>query len=634
MKVLKKGYKDTEVGVIPTDWQIRNIANSCSIKARIGWQGLTKSEYQKFGEFILITGTDFKNGAISWETCSFVSKYRYEQDRYIQVQIGDVLITKDGTIGKVASVNELPYPSTLNSGVFVVRPLDKDIDKIFLSLIFKSKYFDDFLDKLIAGSTINHLYQKDFVSFNFPIPSKQEQQAIAEALSDIDALINALNKQIEKKKNIKQGAMQELLTGKKRLQGFADKWEEITLEKIAGNYSNRFIDGDWIESPYIIDSGVRLIQTGNIGVGHFKENNNKRFISESSFNLLNCKEVFSGDILICRLAEPAGRACIVPDLKEKMITSVDVTIFRPLESLYDKYFISYIINTDKWFKDIAERCGGTTRTRIARSKLGTVKLMLPPTKEEQSAIAQILTDMDNEIEQLEKKRDKYLNIKSGMMQQLLTGQVRLINTTSCSEAQEAEIKNYSTDNKKKHSKQFDEAVIISFLVDKFGSAVEPLSRFMYTKLSYLIHRKHDCIVVDYKKFAAGPYNPKSRYGGPEKIGKENGYFDLVKNIKDYDAFIPQQNIQEAVDYFTQWYGTDIQNWIEQFRHYKPWNLETLATVDMAINDLEEKGVKATVNSVKTYLSSIPKWKAKLDKPHFSDMHIQRAINESIRLFKI
>lgn len=205
-------------------------------------------------------------------------------------------------------------------------------------------------------------------------------------------------------------------------------------------------------------------------------------------------------------------------------------------------------------------------------------IQIPSTKKEQIAIAQILIDMDNEIEQLEKKRDKYLNIKSGMMQQLLTGQVRLKNATSCSEAQEVEIKNYSTDNKKKHSKQFDEAVIISFLVDKFGSTAEPLSRFMYTKLSYFIHRKHDCIVIDYKKFAAGPYNPKSRYGGPEKIGKKNEYFDLVKDNKGYDAFIPQKKIQEAVDYFIQWYGADIQKWIEEFRKCKPWDLETLATV--------------------------------------------------------
>ncbi len=295
-------------------------------------------------------------------------------------------------------------------------------------------------------------------------------------------------------------------------------------------------------------------------------------------------------------------------------------------------FIYYLMLTKK--EELLKNASGSTFLEISSKKVRNIEISIPKSKQEQTAIAQILTDMDNEIEQLEKKRDKYLNIKSGMMQQLLTGQVRLINTTSCSEAEEAEIKNYSTDNKKKHSKQFDEAVIIGFLVDKFGSAAEPLSRFMYTKLSYLIHRKYDCAVVDYKKFAAGPYNPKSRYGGPEKIGKKNEYFDLVKDTKGYDAFIPQKKIQEAVDYFIQWYGADIQKWIEEFRKCKPWDLETLATVDMAINDLEEKGVKVTVSTVKTYLSSIPKWKAKLDKPHFSDVHIQRAINESIRLFKI
>lgn len=611
MRELKKGYKDTEIGVIPEDWKIDVVENLASVTTG----NKNTQDNKPLGKYPFFVRS---------QEIEKIDTYSYD---------GEAVLTAGDGVGTGKVFHYVKGKFDFHQRVYKISDFRNNMNGYYFYLYF-SNYFYGQVMQMTAKSSVDSVRREMITKMTILLPPIEEQQAIAEALSDIDDLINALNKQIEKKKHIKQGAMQELLTGKKRLQGFADKWEEITLEKIAGNYSNRFIDGDWIESPYIVDSGVRLIQTGNIGVGHFKENNNKRFISESSFNLLNCKEVFSGDILICRLAEPAGRACIAPDLKEKMITSVDVTIFRPLESLYDKYFISYIINTDKWFKDIAERCGGTTRTRIARSKLGTVKLMLPPTKEEQSAIAQILTDMDNEIEQLEKKRDKYLNIKSGMMQQLLTGQVRLINTTSCSEVQEAEIKNYSTDNKKKHSKQFDEAVIISFLVDKFGSAVEPLSRFMCTKLSYLIHRKHDCIVVDYKKFAAGPYNPKSRYGGPEKIGKENGYFDLVKNIKGYDAFIPQQNIQEAVDYFTQWYGTDIQDWIEQFRHYKPWDLETLATVDMAINDLEEKGVKATINSVKTYLSSIPKWKAKLNKPHFSDMHIQRAINESIRLFKI
>ncbi|MBD8387424.1 restriction endonuclease subunit S [Dysgonomonas sp. BGC7] len=611
MKKLKKGYKDTDIGIIPEDWEIDVVGNLASVTTG----NKNTQDNKPLGKYPFFVRS---------QEIEKIDTYSYD---------GEAVLTAGDGVGTGKVFHYVKGKFDFHQRVYKISDFRNNMNGYYFYLYF-SNYFYGQVMQMTAKSSVDSVRREMITKMAILLPPLKEQQAISEALSDIDALISALNKQIEKKKNIKQGAMQELLTGKKRLQGFADKWEEITLEKIAGSYSNRFIDGDWIESPYIVDSGVRLIQTGNIGVGHFKENNNKRFISESSFNLLNCKEIFGGDILICRLAEPAGRACIAPDLKEKMITSVDVTIFRPLESLYDKYFISYIINTDKWFKDIAERCGGTTRTRIARSKLGTVKLILPSTKEEQTAIAQILTDMNNEIEQLEKKRDKYLQIKSGMMQQLLTGQIRLMNTTSCSETQEVEIKNYSTDNKKKHSKQFDEAVIVSFLIDKFGSTTEPLSRFMYTKLSYFIHRKHDCVVVDYKKFAAGPYNPKSRYGGPEKIGKENGYFDLIKDAKGYDAFVPQKNIQEAVDYFTQWYGTDIQKWIEQFRQYKPWDLETLATVDMAINDLEEKGVKATVSIVKTYLSSIPKWKGKLDKPHFSDVHIQRAINESIRLFKI
>ena len=481
MKVLKKGYKDTEVGVIPTDWQIRNIANSCSIKARIGWQGLTKSEYQKFGEFILITGTDFKNGTICWETCSFVSKYRYEQDRYIQVQIGDVLITKDGTIGKVAFVNELPYPSTLNSGVFVVRPLDKDIDKTFLSLIFKSKYFDDFLDKLIAGSTINHLYQKDFVSFNFPIPSKQEQQAIAETLSDIDALIDVLNKQVEKKKNIKQGAMQELLTPKAN-------WEIKKLGDVSyivgGGTPSTFNSDFW-------DGEINWFTPTEVG-SHKYLFSSLRKITEMGLRSSSALILPINTILLTSRAGIGDMGIIkTPAATNQGFQSIIC------KDMVSSEFIYYLMLTKK--EELLKNASGSTFLEVSSKKVRNIEISIPKSKQEQTAIAQILTDMDNEIEQLEKKRDKYLNIKSGMMQQLLTGQVRLINTTSCSEAEEAEIKNYSTDNKKKHSKQFEEAVIIGFLVDKFGSAAEPLSRFMYTKLSYLIHRKYDCTVVDYKK---------------------------------------------------------------------------------------------------------------------------------------
>lgn len=211
-------YKQTEIGLIPEDWEVKNINKECTIKARIGWQGLKSIEYLDSGDYILVTGTDFDSGFINWNSCSYVTKWRFDQDKNIQIKQGDILITKDGTIGKVAFLNEIPMQGTLNSGVFVIRPKNSDkIDSVFLSLIFKSIWFDSFLEQITSGSTIVHLYQKDFVKFNFPLPSKEEQNAIANVLSSMDKEIETLNTKLEKYRNLKTAMMQQLLTGKIRL---------------------------------------------------------------------------------------------------------------------------------------------------------------------------------------------------------------------------------------------------------------------------------------------------------------------------------------------------------------------------------------------------------------------------------
>lgn len=208
----------TEWGAIPKDWKTLSIGKCCSIKARIGWQGLKKSEYLSSGEYVLVTGTDFLNGRIDWKSCVYVSKKRYEQDANIQIVKHDILITKDGTIGKVAFLDDVPCLGTLNSGIFVVRSHSEELDQCYLSKIFESFIFDAFLESLVAGSTINHLYQKDFVHFNFPVPPTiSEQTAIANILSDCDSEIAALKEKRDKYKEIKQGMMQQLLTGKIRL---------------------------------------------------------------------------------------------------------------------------------------------------------------------------------------------------------------------------------------------------------------------------------------------------------------------------------------------------------------------------------------------------------------------------------
>lgn len=199
-------------------WIEKNLGKSAILKARIGWQGLTTAEYKETGEYFLITGTDFKNGFIDWQNCVYVEKLRYDQDNNIQVKSNDVLVTKDGTIGKVAFINEVPKPATLNSGVFVIRPIGNSFHPKFFYYILLSEHFAKFLGQLSAGSTINHLYQKDFVSFDFWIPKTiDEQKEISEILFDMDSEIEELDQKLAKQKQIKQGMMQVLLTGKIRL---------------------------------------------------------------------------------------------------------------------------------------------------------------------------------------------------------------------------------------------------------------------------------------------------------------------------------------------------------------------------------------------------------------------------------
>lgn len=200
------------------DWVKINLSKNSRLKARIGWQGLTTAEYLDEGYSYLITGTDFKDGQINWNGCHYVDYDRYVQDPNIQVSNGDLLLTKDGTIGKVAYVTGLKRPATLNSGVFLVKPITDAYTAHFMFYVLESFVFKDFLQQLSAGSTINHLYQKDLVKFElFVPPTKDEQEAIAGILFDMDSEIYGLEEKFSKIQKVKQGMMEELLTGKVRL---------------------------------------------------------------------------------------------------------------------------------------------------------------------------------------------------------------------------------------------------------------------------------------------------------------------------------------------------------------------------------------------------------------------------------
>lgn len=199
------------------EWTTVSFNQVITPKARIGWQGLKKHEYLRSGYSYLIGGTDFSHGTISLNNIWYVSKDRYDMDANIQVSENDVLVTKDGTIGKVAIVPELGKPATLNSGVFVFRTNDRLLPT-FLFRVLSSSVFREFIDTLSAGSTIKHLYQKDLKNFEFEIPvDKKEQKAIADTLTAMDEEIIALEIERDKMIQIREGAMDDLLTGRVRL---------------------------------------------------------------------------------------------------------------------------------------------------------------------------------------------------------------------------------------------------------------------------------------------------------------------------------------------------------------------------------------------------------------------------------
>lgn len=399
------GYQNTPVGIIPIDWEVHNIIENSTIKARIGWQGLTTAEYLEIGDYFLVTGTDFYNGRIKWETCNYVSKERFMQDVNIQVTIGDILITKDGTIGKVAYINDLPKEGTLNSGVFVIRPKGNTYLPLFLYYLFNSFYFNDFLRKLVAGSTINHLYQKDFISFQFPLPAlREEQTAIATTLSDIDTLIENLGKLITKKQNIKQGAMQELLTGKRRLAGFNGEWVIKKLGEIA-----EVVMGQSPKSEFYNFNGIGLpLVQGNADV-----ENRKTIIRVFTSNIT--KSGRKGSIIMSVRA-PVG---------EISKTTFDCCLGRGVCAISYKndYLYHYLIYFEKSWTKLST---GSTFDSVNSAQVKNLEIPIPAEDDEQTTIATILNDMDFEIEALEKKLDKYRIIKQGMMQVLLTGKIRLI----------------------------------------------------------------------------------------------------------------------------------------------------------------------------------------------------------------
>lgn len=199
-----------------------------------------------------------------------------------------------------------------------------------------------------------------------------------------------------------------------RVIGYASEWGSHKLASLC----DKFTDGDWIESKDQSDSGIRLIQTGNVGVAKFADKpDNKKWISQETFERLNCEEVFPGDILISRLPEPAGRACIVPSTGTKMITAVDCTIVRTSEKVDNRFLVQYL-STRSYFDEVNTCLAGGTRQRISRSSLSNFDISIPEEIAEQEIIGGYFSGLDKMIDMYQKEINRLICVRKSMIEKM------------------------------------------------------------------------------------------------------------------------------------------------------------------------------------------------------------------------
>ncbi len=210
------------IGKINSTAKLIRLKNYSYLKGRIGWQGLTADEFIDEGPYC-VTGTDFINGKINWQTCYHISEKRYEMDYNIHLKVGDLLVTKDGTIGKLAKVDFLPDRACLNSHLLIIRPLTNDYTNEYLFYVMSSDIFKEYASILANGSTMDSLSQEKIGNFIFPSYELKKQNEIVKYLdnkcSQIDKIISDKNKQIEQIEKYKKSMIYEYVTGKKRLKG-------------------------------------------------------------------------------------------------------------------------------------------------------------------------------------------------------------------------------------------------------------------------------------------------------------------------------------------------------------------------------------------------------------------------------
>lgn len=414
---LKAGYKQTEVGVIPEDWTIQSVQdliNNNSILGHLdGNHGALYPRSEEFKNYGVpyISANDFGIHHVNFQSCKFLSETRAKRFRKGIAKNGDVLFAHNATVGPVALLEtNLEYVILSTTATYFRCNPDK-LSNTFVLYLLQSPLFVRQYQSVMSQSTRNQVpitAQRKLI-VTLP-PTKAEQEAISEALSDTDALIESLEQLITKKRHIKQGTMQQLLTGKKRLPGFSGEWEVKRFCEVVQLCKERIDPRRTAPREFCIELEHIEQETGCL-VGYT--------ITSAGSSL---KSVFhEGDVLFGKLRAYLRKYWLA---NREGVCSTEIWVLLAIRSLLTPQYLFQIVKVDS-FVEVASSAYGTHMPRSDWNIVKNFELALP-TLPEQTAIATILSDMDTEIATLETQLAKTRSLKQGMMHSLLTGRIRLL----------------------------------------------------------------------------------------------------------------------------------------------------------------------------------------------------------------
>jgi type I restriction enzyme S subunit len=420
---LKPGYKQTEMGVLPEDWDVVSLLDAC-IKIQ---DGTHFSPRLGGNDYLYVTSKNIRFGQLDLSTASRIDAVQHHAIyRRCDVKKGDLLLTKDGANTGNAALNTLNEEFSLLSSVAFLRfHPSKYYGPYFLQQILDSRGQSQ-IQEAMAGNAITRLTLEKIKKLHFSVPpTKAEQESIAEALSDADALIESLEQLIAKKRQIKQGAMQKLLTGQTHLPGFSGEWAITPISQLCW-----FQEGPGVRNYQFTPSGVKLLNGTNISGGVLNLDTTNRFVSESeAYGPYSHFMADEGDIVL------ASSGITVEKLHEKIAIvrrehlpfcmNTSTIRFKPITEKLTHGFLFHYLSSSEFKNQIGGQATGSAQLNFGPSHVAKVYISLPSSLE-QTAIAEILSDMDAEITVLEAKLAKARHIKQGMMQELLTGRIRLV----------------------------------------------------------------------------------------------------------------------------------------------------------------------------------------------------------------